>query len=140
MGPRADSLEKGGGNTMAESGPARILVIDDDEVILATTEAVLGARGYRVTTHRGPFGASAEILRSKPDLVLLDLDMPGLSGHALAALVRGNEEAAGVRIVFYSSSDDETLQAAVDEAGAHGYIRKGDRKLLGERIAKALSS
>ena len=36
--------------------------------------------------------------------------------------------------------DDETLQAAVEQSGAHGYIRKGDRDRLGEQIAKVLSS
>lgn len=122
------------------SGHSRILIIDDDEVVLATTQALLQAVGYEVSTHTGPFGASSVISSTRPDLVLLDVNMPGLSGPGLAALVRRQTRAAGVRIFFYSSSDDEVLQASVDSTGADGYIRKGDRAELREEIARALGS
>ncbi len=118
----------------------RILIVDDDEVLLATTGALLEAAGYEVATHSGAFGASRVILDTRPDLVLLDLNMPGLSGSGLAALLREREGGKDVRIFFFSSSDDEVLETAVKEAGAHGFIRKGDRAELWQKVGEALGS
>ncbi len=117
---------------------ARILIVDDDEVVLATTEAVLAAACYDVTTHLGAFGASSLIARTRPDLVLLDLKMPGLSGSALASFVREQAWADDVRIVFYSSSEEEVLRAEMKQTGADGYVRKGDWAKLRAAISKAL--
>jgi PleD family two-component response regulator len=123
---------------MAGGNRCRVLIVDDDEVILATTEAILQAAGFDVSTHKGPFGASSKIVTTLPDLVLLDVNMPGLSGPGLAALVRDKPEAANVRIYYYSSSEDAFLQQKVEETGADGTIRKGDRSGLGEKVARAL--
>ena len=116
----------------------RILVIDDDEVLLATTEALLAAADYAVETHHGAFGASAAIMKSRPDLVLLDVNMPGLSGPALAELVRARTWGERMRILFYSSSEAEELARAVAASGADGFVRKGDRASLLAEVARAL--
>jgi CheY-like chemotaxis protein len=118
----------------------RILIIDDDEVVLATTGALLEAAGYEVATHAGAFGATSAIRERRPDLILLDLDMPGLSGTGLAMLVRRTGHFDGIRILFYSSSDEACLRASVEETGVDGYVRKGDRVQLQRRIASALGS
>ena len=58
------------------SQPATILVVDDSEVVLNVTRTLLEAVGYRVLTHSGPAGCVAVILQEKPDLVLIDVNMP----------------------------------------------------------------
>lgn len=123
---------------MSERKRPRILIVDDDDVILATTEALLEAGGYDVATHNGPFGASAAIMKIRPDLVLLDVNMPGLSGPGLATLVRGEAAAKDLRIYFYSSSEESVLREAVEETGADGFIRKGERSELHKKVAQAL--
>jgi len=119
---------------------SRILIIDDDEVVLATTGALLQAAGYEVSTHVGPFGATSAIAESLPDLVLVDVEMPGLSGAVLTALVRGKAQFDGIRIYFFSSQDEEGLRASVEESGADGYILKGDREELQRRVAAVLAA
>jgi DNA-binding response OmpR family regulator len=119
---------------------SRILIIDDDEVMLATTEALLQAAGYAVSTHLGAFGATSAITTFLPDLVLVDVNMPGLSGTGFAALVRGMARFDGIRIYFLSSQDEEGLRASVEESGADGYILKGDRAELLRRVAAVLAA
>lgn len=122
---------------MSERG--KILIVDDDEVVLATTQALLSAAGYEVSTHAGAFGASSTIGKTRPDLLLLDVNMPGLSGPSLADLVRREPWARKLRIVFFSSGDDDVLQATVDQAGVDGYVRKGDRTELQQKISRSLA-
>lgn len=103
-----------------------ILVIDDDEKLLMTTKELLENEGYQVLTHMRAFGATAAVGLVKPDLVLLDINMPGLSGDRLAYLLRANEKTKDVPIVFYSSNDEDTLRRAVTTHKVSGYIAKGD--------------
>ena len=65
-----------------------VLVIDDDPQHLSATHDILCAEGYRVLTQQRPFGVTNMITRHRPDLVLLDVNMPGLSGDALALIRR----------------------------------------------------
>ncbi|MDA8155383.1 MAG: response regulator [Actinomycetota bacterium] len=103
-----------------------ILVIDDDEKLLMTTKELLENEGYKVLTHMRAFGATAAVGLIKPDLVLLDINMPGLSGDRLAYLLRSNEKTRDVPVVFYSSNDEDTLRRAVTTHKVSGYIAKGD--------------
>lgn len=125
---------------MSEDERFKILIVDDDEVVLATTSALLTAAGYEVTTHAGPFGACVAVMKLEPDLVLIDLNMPGLSGSSLAELIRRESWAKPVRIFFFSSTDDAKMQALVEETGADGYIRKGDGIELRDKVANALGA
>ncbi len=103
-----------------------ILVIDDDEHLLMATRELLEHWGYKVFTHRRGFGSTAAIDLVKPDLVLLDMNMPGLPGDRLASLLGSFAATKSVPIVFYSSNDEDTLRKAVSECNVRGYIPKGD--------------
>lgn len=116
----------------------RILLIDDDERLLLTTSTLLEYEGYEVLTHKSAFGATTTIIAQKPDLVLLDVNMPGLSGEGLADVIRANKNAAQVKLVFFSSNDEQDLRRAVSEHKADGYICKGDLFGLRERVATLL--
>src|SRR5689334_7217319 len=63
-----------------------VLVVDDSEVVLAVTKALLEGAGFRVLTHPGPAGCVAVILQEKPDLVLIDVNMPKLGGETIVKL------------------------------------------------------
>ncbi|MDA8091353.1 MAG: response regulator [Nitrospiraceae bacterium] len=111
---------------MADDQKKKILVIDDDEQLLMATKDLLENWGYKVFTHKRGFGSTAAIDLIKPDLVLLDMNMPGLPGDRLAGLLGNFEATKNVPIVFYSSNDEDTLRKAVSEYKVKGYIPKGD--------------
>lgn len=123
---------------MAEHRPARILVIDDDPLILETIQTFLDGEGYEVSTHQGAFGGAAIIADTRPDLVLLDIDMPGLSGPGLAEVVGEHADLADTRIFFFSGGEEEAIAKAARECGVDGYIRKGDLERVARDVARAL--
>lgn len=120
------------------SSAKRILVIDDDDRLLLTTAAMLEEEGYEVHTHKGGFGASNRMMQLNPDLVLLDVNMPGLSGEGLASVLRKHNELRHIPIVFFSSNDEDSLRAAVQEYGVAGYLCKGDWANFARRVAQFL--
>lgn len=81
---------------MDKTFPYRILLVDDEEAVLATTAAILREAGYVVNTARDGFEALASLRGSLPDLLIADLHMPGMSGFELLAVVRKRFPALGV--------------------------------------------
>ncbi len=117
----------------------KILVIDDDEKLLTATKELLEGEGYKVFTRKEGFGSSAAINYVKPDLVLLDINMPGISGDRLAGILGSFEFAKGIPIVFYSSNDEDILRRAVCAHKVRGYISKGDMFDLRRKVRFYLS-
>jgi len=103
-----------------------VMVVDDSTFVLHAVRLVLEKAGYRVITRDVAVGASGIIMREKPDLVLLDVNMPGIEGPELVTRLRQNERLAATEVLFYSSCPVEDLERMVDQSGANGYVRKGD--------------
>jgi CheY-like chemotaxis protein len=112
----------------------RIMVIDDDAMLLQVTRELLEHDGYDVLTLQNAFGATSAIRATRPDLVLLDVNMPALSGENLAHLILSNTHTRAVPIVFYSSNDEDSLSAGVRKHGVRGYICKGDISMLRRKV------
>jgi DNA-binding response OmpR family regulator len=109
----------------------RVLVVDDDEQVLDMTRQLLEKSGYEVRTASNTIGAGYLLGGFKPDLVVLDIMLPGsLSGDQACETLR--ELRPGVRIVFYSGIDETKLQQLADRHRADAMISKGTRpsKLL----------
>ena len=104
----------------------RVLVVDDDEKHLQTTREILEFEGFEVVTHNSPFRTTEVVRKANPALVLLDVNMPGLSGDRLCSLLRANESDRALPILFYSSNDEDSLRTSVQRHGASGYVCKGD--------------
>lgn len=111
----------------------KILIIDDDEKYLITTKEILEDEGYDVYIHHRPFGSTNAIKKFKPNLILLDINMPGLSGDRLSSVILSHEK--NVPIVFYSSNDEDDIRRAVSERGVSGYICKGNIFELRRKVA-----
>ena len=99
-----------------------ILVVDDSEVILKIIRLYLINAGFEVITRSRPIGTAAEILRMKPDIVLLDVIMPGLTGDKITKLIR--ESGIATKIVLHSGKESNELRELSRECGADGYIKK----------------
>lgn len=117
----------------------RILVIDDDERLLETTKGILEAEGFDVMTHCGSLGSTNLVKSAVPDMVMLDMNMPALSGETLAKVFRLNDKTKDIPVVFYSSNDEDTLRSAVAVHGAKGYICKGNLYDLRAKVHKFLA-
>ncbi|HCC68844.1 MAG TPA: response regulator [Nitrospiraceae bacterium] len=117
----------------------KIIIIDDDERHLIATKELLEEEGYEVITHKNAFGSTNLIREVQPDLVLLDVNMPALSGERLSSLLLSNKITKHVPLVFYSSNDEDSLRRSVSEYGVKGYICKGDIFELKRKVAYYLS-
>ncbi len=105
------------------SGAQRVLIADDDPTIRIILRKVLEAQGYRVDdAEDGPKALSA-IAASAPDMILVDLNMPGLDGYGV---IRGVRESLGlsIPIIMLTADSDDRSQAQALELGADDYIIK----------------
>ena len=110
---------------MAEivAGPARILVVDDVAQNVRLLADVLGAHGYDVLT-AADGEAALELAESEaPDLVLLDVVMPGIDGYAVCESLRKGADTAMVPVIMVTSSVGQEKLRAI-EAGADDFIPK----------------
>jgi CheY-like chemotaxis protein len=118
----------------------KVLVVDDDPKHLQTTREILELDGYQVSVHDTPFGTTERVGAERPDLVLLDVNMPALSGERLCALLRAHAGRHRMAILFHSSNDEDSLRQAVQRHGADGYVCKGDIAGLRRKVAQAMGS
>jgi DNA-binding response OmpR family regulator len=104
---------------------AKIMLIDDSELLLDVISATLRDAGYEVITRSLAVGAGAHIMRERPDLVLLDVSMPLMSGAEISETIRKSSLARGTCIILHSDRPARELEELVERCGADGYIRKG---------------
>lgn len=102
----------------------KIVVIDDSEIVLEVTKSALEGAGYDVVTHDRPAGCVALILHEKPDLVLMDVNMPGLGGDTIVSVLGKAAPTSDTIVLLHSSLSAEVLRTKSASAGAHGFIQK----------------
>ena len=101
-----------------------ILVVDDNAVVLEMTRSTLEMAGFRVLTRDRTDGAIGMILQERPDLVLLDVNMPNLSGDSLADTLSRTPSTRGTVVVLHSSLPANALRMKALATGAQGFIQK----------------
>jgi len=104
---------------------ARVLVVDDSPLVVRFVEHTLAADGHEVQALDSFVRLAATVREDPPDLILLDLNIPALSGVIMGKLVR-SYQARDIPIIVYSSEAPAKLQAAALEVGAHSYLQKSD--------------
>lgn len=104
----------------------RILLVDDDPFLLGAAQRLLEENGYEVITHDRGFNVSNLLAKNRPDLVLMDVNMPFLSGDQLVKVFNKDPRLRVIPVVFLSSNDESSLREMVQETGARGYISKSD--------------
>ena len=103
---------------------ARVLIIDDSEISRMVVGEILTGAGYEVHPLESPLGATAEILRQEIDLVVVDMQMPVMSGPRFVELVRRNPKLGHVKLVLITGAEREELEAAGRESGADEVVSK----------------
>ena len=102
----------------------RILIVEDDEGMSMMVAEALGDRGYKTSQVHDGIEAINTILANKPDLVVLDLALPRLSGYEVCSMVRRSEPVSKTPIVVMSGRGnvDDRLEAFA--VGADDYVTK----------------
>lgn len=101
-----------------------VLVIDDDVMMREVLQALLEAGGYEVATASdGPEGL-ARMADARPDAVMVDHQMPGMSGAEVVRLLRADGSTRGVAAVLMSGGTADTVTALASEAGADAHLVK----------------
>ena len=118
-----------------ESKPLRILLVEDDPTVAEVIASLLRARGHDVVHAAHGLAALAQTNAHAFDIALLDLDLPGLDGLALARQLRAQAFTAPlVAVTARADADAETLARA---AGFDGFLRK---PVTGEMLAEAIAA
>ena len=123
---------------MAEN--AKILVVEDDSTIRTLLGMALDGAGYRDVSMSGRGDDGLDAARfAKPDLVLLDVMLPGIDGFTVARRIRESPDLAATRIIMLTARTQPEDIVRGLEAGADDYVTKPfDRKVLLARIKAVL--
>ena len=108
-------------NEPRENDPLRILVVEDEPQIANFLRVGLGYEGFSVAVAEDGYEALAELKRFKPQLVILDLMLPGIDGMELAKRMR---EDSGLMIIMLTARDEVEDRIAGLRAGADDYLVK----------------
>ncbi|MBI2158695.1 MAG: response regulator [Candidatus Rokubacteria bacterium] len=104
--------------------PAKILVVDDTAVNVKLLADLLTAKGYATFTASSGPEALATVAKEGPDLVLLDVMMPGMSGYEVCRKLRDNPETAMLPVVMVTALDPAQERVKGIEAGADDFLSK----------------
>jgi CheY-like chemotaxis protein len=119
--------------------PARILIVDDNPINLKLASNVLEFDGYQVLSATDAVQALDVIRQTPPDLILMDIALPGMDGLTLTSQLKADQSTAHIVIVALTASamkgDDQKARAA----GCDGYITKPiDTRKLSNQVAEIL--
>lgn len=125
--PGPSLLAEAGGNDPAplhSDSPYRVLIVEDDRAQALFAQSVLHGAGMQAIVHSDADGALQAIKEHRPDLILMDLHLPGLDGMRLTALIRQQPGLQLLPIVFLSGDPDPERQFEVLDSGADDYLSK----------------
>jgi len=109
---------------MKKNGRQRILVVDDSRTDRRYLRKVLSGEGYEIIEASGGAEALSVLDAEKPDLVLLDIVMPGMDGIEVARRIKGSERTSGTPVVMVTSLNKVKDRVEALEAGADDFLNK----------------
>ncbi|WP_122663068.1 diguanylate cyclase [Pseudomonas viridiflava] len=109
---------------VAQYEPYKVLIIDDSRAQALHTERLLNSAGIVTRTLLDPIQAMAELADFQPDLIILDMYMPGCTGTELAKVIRHNDRYVSVPIIYLSAEDDLDKQLDAMSEGGDDFLTK----------------
>ena len=104
--------------------PKKILIADDDPDIRKIMTRFLSAEDYEVEVASDGFGAGARVMDFKPDLLVLDLIMPGMDGFEVCKRIKKNPRTSHIKVLAVTGYNTEENRGKIIKAGADGYLTK----------------
>jgi CheY-like chemotaxis protein len=102
--------------------PGRIVVIDDDQVMRTLLDMHLRNAGYEVLIAEDAVEGGHLVMKSLPDLIICDVDMPYLNGYEFVAALKTHDSTRDIPIIFLTSNED--LEGATTRLGAAAHLTK----------------
>lgn len=121
------------------NSPKKILIVDDDRGLIKMLEANLLAGGYKVITAMTGEKGIEMARRFKPDLIILDVLLPGIKGREVCSRLKEDDETRDIPVLFLTAKDSPDDVRAEMEVGAVSHLTKPlNPKLLEEEMKKIL--
>ena len=102
--------------------PSTILVVDDDESLRELLRMHLSAAGYAVQVAEDAIAAGYLVLRSPPDLIICDVNMPHMDGFEFVAALKADKSLPAIPVIFLTSMEEGDYRGKA--LGAVGYVTK----------------
>jgi CheY-like chemotaxis protein len=114
--------------TAALDARRRVLIVDDSEIVARLLREELEAKGFEIQYAPDAEKATSIILKrqTRPDLILLDINMPKVDGGQFCRFVKKNEMFKSIKVIFCSGEQKEKVKRLVAECGADGFISKDE--------------
>jgi len=120
---------------------AKILVVDDSSTQLSATTKILTSGGHEVISANDGEQGIAKASSEKPDLILMDVVMPGLNGFQATRQITTNPETKHIPIIMLTSKNQETDKVWAERQGASDYVTKPpDKSTLLKKISSLLAN
>ena len=124
---------------MTSAAVQTILIVDDQTQNRKVLETLLWPEGYRILTAANGEDALKAIAAHSPDLILLDIMMPGMDGYELATVLKADSSTSSIPIIMVTSLSGRDARLAALDAGAEEFLTKPvDRKELWLKIRNLL--
>lgn len=121
--------------------PLRILVVDDNPLNITLAEVVLLAEQFAVETAADGSEAMQKVASFQPDLILLDIQMPGMDGLEVTRDLKANPATRHIRVIAFTAFAMRGDEAKMRAAGCDGYLSKPiDVKTFGAQVRTYLAA
>jgi len=109
---------------MSQPMKKKILIVDDEDDILHFLDLVLREKGYDVATASGGHEALTKAQLERPDLVLLDIMMPGRDGYEVCKILKADQATRAIPVIILTAEESVELNQMAFEAGAQATVLK----------------
>ena len=117
-----------------------ILIVDDDQKVHQALKAQLSKQNFLLESAFDGFQAGVKVAQSKPDLIILDIFMPGIDGFEVCRMVRDNDNFKEIKILAMTGYDTPENKERILESGADAYLAKPiTRQVLCGQVHEMLS-
>lgn len=119
----------------------KILIADDDQIQNLMLSTCLRGRGFKVTVAQDAIQAWTAAVRTSPDAIILDIQMPGGTGYAVLKQLKSSTKTSGIPVIVLSGSIDPNSVETVKALGADKFLKKpADVSLLLSALSQLLGT